>query len=233
MKDFFGTLGFFVAGLITFRLSYGAWPPTQGNFGKWLSSDSKARWAMLAGLVVGMVGAVIGRAFSGMLNVQNNSITAASNTPSTYIDTKYPFSFLIPPGWLKQKLVQQFSSTGGRVAISHQTHAATLNVSAGTPDRPEWSSREERARAVKEYVQKMPKRIGTFEVRTSDTVAGQRNVVAAEYETETNVRGVRSRRRNGFVSIIHRDLEYTLQWSAEDKLEDQTRKILDSFTFTT
>ena len=62
MKGICGTIGFFIAAMATFRLAYGAWPPTEGKFGEWLLSDSRAVWSMLAGIVVGVVGLVIGRA---------------------------------------------------------------------------------------------------------------------------------------------------------------------------
>jgi cytochrome b len=63
MQNQHGTLGFFVAAMATFRLTYGAWPPFEGNFVEWILSDSKAQRAMLAGVIVGMLGMAIGRAF--------------------------------------------------------------------------------------------------------------------------------------------------------------------------
>jgi tetratricopeptide (TPR) repeat protein len=48
---------------------------------------------------------------------------AVSSSPEMYTDERYPFSFVVPPGWVRQRLVPQFSSTGGRVAVSHTTHA--------------------------------------------------------------------------------------------------------------
>jgi tetratricopeptide (TPR) repeat protein len=66
MRDFFGTLTF-IAGTGTFRIIYGQWPPTSGRFGQWLLSDGKARWAILAGMLVGMVATSIVRGLTGTL----------------------------------------------------------------------------------------------------------------------------------------------------------------------
>ena len=62
----------------------------------------------------------------------------ASASDTRYDDPLFNFSLIIPPGWVKQKLVEEFVRTGGRLAISHVSHAATFNVSVGPPDRPEW-----------------------------------------------------------------------------------------------
>ncbi len=61
MKNGFGTIGFFVVAMGTFRMTYGAWPPTDGSLGEWLSSDPRAVWSLLAGTAGGMVGALIVR----------------------------------------------------------------------------------------------------------------------------------------------------------------------------
>jgi uncharacterized membrane protein YeaQ/YmgE (transglycosylase-associated protein family) len=68
MKGICGILGSWIFAMLTFRLVYGAWPPFEGNLGEWLSSDSRARWALLAGFVFGVIGAVVGRAIGGVLN---------------------------------------------------------------------------------------------------------------------------------------------------------------------
>jgi tetratricopeptide (TPR) repeat protein len=68
MKALFGMFGFYAAGVLTFRLVYGAWPPHEGNFGQWLMADSKTQLALGVGMVAGMVGAVLARALSGPFN---------------------------------------------------------------------------------------------------------------------------------------------------------------------
>lgn len=153
--------------------------------------------------------------------------------PSAYTNAEYGFSLIIPAGWLKQKLVQQFSNTGGQIAISHNTHKATFNVSVGPPDRPEWKAREARANAVKEFLASTVGRIGSITITTSVAVGGEPNTVAAEYQTEKEIRGVKRKRRDGLISIIHDGLEYALQWSAERDLEKQVKEIVDSFKFET
>lgn len=61
MRDLFGTIGFFLTALATFRLVYGSWPPHEGSLFAWLAADARARWALGASLVTGMIGATIGR----------------------------------------------------------------------------------------------------------------------------------------------------------------------------
>lgn len=155
----------------------------------------------------------------------------SSDEPRNYVDMEYSFSFMIPPRWVRQELVYQFSSTGGRIAVSHISHAATLNVSAGTPDRPEWVSKSARASSVNDYVRSVAGRVGSFDVRTSEWIAGESNAVVAEYQIEVTVRSERRRRTAGFISVIHGDVEYVLQWSSELHLESQLRQILSSFAF--
>lgn len=154
-----------------------------------------------------------------------------ADQPSKYVNVEYGFSFTIPSEWLKQRLVNQFSGTGGQVAVSHRSHKATFNVSVGPPDRPELRSKEARAKAVKDYLTQVPGRIGSVAVTTSAAVGRESNTVSAEYETETDIRGVTKRRQDGLISIIHNGLEYALQWSAERDLEKQVKVIIDSFKF--
>lgn len=154
-----------------------------------------------------------------------------SDTPSTYKDTTHGFSFVIPAGWLRQRSVRQFANTGGQIAISHKKHRATLNVSVGPLDRPEWKRKNARVSAVRNYLKKVPERIGVVEVHTSDSFAGESNTISAEYETEVDVDGVSRRRRNGFISIIHNGLEYAMQWSAESDYEEHIKGIIGSFKF--
>lgn len=153
------------------------------------------------------------------------------NERCTYTNTTYGFSFIIPAGWLKKKLVQQFSITGGQIAISHKTHRATFNVSVGPPDRSEWTEREARAIAVRDYLRSVPERIGDIEVNTSISVGAESNTVSAEYETDV---GHASRKRlSGLISIIHNGLEYAIQWSAERDFKEQVKEITNSFKFET
>lgn len=74
MRDFFGTLTFFIGGTGTFRIIYGQWPPTSGKFGQWLLSDGKARWAIL----VGTVATSIVRGLTGTLHPADPRLEEAS-----------------------------------------------------------------------------------------------------------------------------------------------------------
>lgn len=328
MRDFFGTLTFFISGTSTFRIIYGRWPPTSGNFGQWFFSDGKARWAILAGVVVGMVATSIVRGLTGTFRpadprleeashclqvgmtyhqqrrieeaaqMYQRAITLynecsqasdaapayaslgklyfdtdaldlaeqqliegrarfaeqvgardavaridsllqliaerrqASSADTHYADPIFHFSLTIPPGWVKQSLVGAFAQTGGRVAISHTSHAATFNVSVGPPDKPAWLAAEPRSRAAAEYVKTIPFRIGPVTTVDPTPIGGEANVVIVEYATQAPVGGQMGQRRNGLISVVHHGLEYTLQWSAEKEFEDQARAIIKSFTLT-
>lgn len=63
-KNLCGTLGYWLAAMATFRLAYGAWPPLDGALGQWLASDPKAVWSLVVGVVVGIPGALVGRALA-------------------------------------------------------------------------------------------------------------------------------------------------------------------------
>ncbi len=153
--------------------------------------------------------------------------------PSTYTNAENDLSLIIPAGWLKQRSVQEFSDAGGQIAISHKTHRATFTVSVGPPDKSEWMAKEVRATAVREYLAHVPERVSDAVVTTSRSVGGERNTVWAEYQTDTTIGGATRRQRAGLISIIHHGLEYTLQWSVEPDLEQQTKGIIDSFKFET
>lgn len=154
-----------------------------------------------------------------------------TDEPSKYTNTEYGFSFTIPTGWVKQRLVQQFLSTGGQVAISHETHKATFNVSVGPPDRLEWREKETRARAVRDFLTRVQGRIGSVKVMTSTSAGGESNTVSAEYIAQRDIWGVSVKVREGLISIIHNELEYTIQWSAMPGYESQVREIIASFKF--
>jgi hypothetical protein len=328
MKQLYGSLVFFLAGTGTFRLVYGAWPPTAGDFGQWLSSDSKAKWAICAGLLAALFASAIARAMSGTSEPEDPKVKEAADcfqrglayhqekrvdeaeemfkraivvyeecgreadsaqahaslgklyfdtgafdsaethlkesrvrfqgnpagrdavlridgllrliserrttSPSDthYADPLFKFSLTIPSGWVQQALVEEFVRTGGRLAISHISHAATFNVSVAPPDKPEWLLSDSRGRAAKDYVQHIASRTGPLEVVKTASIDGENNVVVIEYHTHAQVGGGLRRRRNGFISIVHKGIEYTLQWSAESELEGQTRGIIASFGLT-
>jgi fructose-specific phosphotransferase system IIC component len=63
-----GTVGSFVGAMLLFRLAYGAWAPLQGDFWQWLVSDTRAQWALLAGIVGIVVGALVGQAIGAALS---------------------------------------------------------------------------------------------------------------------------------------------------------------------
>lgn len=329
MKNIFGTIGFFITSMVTFRLVYGSWPPTAGNFKQWISSDPRALWAMAAAVIVGMLGALIGRAFVTIVNKQQGRIGKASeyarrgfryhkqrkmkeaiemfkrsieiytdfdrindaapiygslgkvyfdngdldlaedslkqaltnyarrsnaqeaidttnallqliserkqntNSATEYNNMEYDFSFTIPIGWLKQKLVKEFLRTGGQVAISHKSHKATFNVSVGEPDRKEWITKGSRADAVRTFLAQTPGRIGAVAVTTAKQIGSESNTVCAEYMAQQNIKGVPIKRKNGFISIIRNGIEYAFQWSAVQEYEDQVKMIIASFRFGT
>jgi hypothetical protein len=150
------------------------------------------------------------------------------DAPRAYRDSLC--SFDIPPNWANQERQPAFVHGGGRIAISHRSHAATFNLSVGPLEKPEWLLPEVRAVAVKTFLWKAPHRIGDIEVSTFVPVDGETNVVVGEYDTR-RVGPTERQRRNGFLSIVHGGLEFALQWSAESDYEAETRRIVASFRF--
>jgi tetratricopeptide (TPR) repeat protein len=150
---------------------------------------------------------------------------------STYVNGEHRFSFLIPAGWIKQRLAEQFVATGGRVAISHKTHCATFNVSVGPPDRPEDVFLPRRAAAARAFIAGSKERVGEVLTGLDVPVGNEPNSASAESEMKTAVRGVERRRRYGIISVIHHNLEYVLQWSAEPDYIPVVKQIIASFRF--
>jgi hypothetical protein len=68
-------------------------------------------------------------------------------------------------------------------------------------------------------------------VSTSRPIGGESNTVCGEYMAQHDIRGVSVKMKNGFISIIHDGLEYTIQWSARLEFEDQVNTIIASFGF--
>lgn len=326
MRDLFGTVGFFLTALATFRLVYGSWPLHEGALLAWLVSDASARWALGASLVTGMIGAAIGRrllrverdgrvleakenARQGLAFHNNRQIPEAiemftraiesysqasrtvdaapvyaslakvyfdveeydlaekniqqaltlfgewpradeeirwatllldtiwsrrrvSAAQSTYTDPVYAFSLTIPPNWGPQKLAPEFSRTGGRAAFSHRSHAATFNVSVGRLIEAELRLPEVRVVSVRDHLMKtVPDRLGSLTEKAFGSIAGESNIVTAEYYTRARVGVELRQRRNGFVSVVHNGLEFVFQWSAEAEYEAETMQIVSSFSF--
>lgn len=65
------------------------------------------------------------------------------------------------------------------------------------------------------------------------SVDAESNVVFAEYIAQRDIRDVSVKVIEGFISIIHNELEYTIQWSAMPEYESQVRAIIASFKFET
>jgi hypothetical protein len=154
-----------------------------------------------------------------------------SELPISFHDPLFGFSFDIQPGWVKQPLSATFSRTGGRIAVSHFSHAATFNVSAGVLDRPEWCLLEVRASSVEDFVRPIPGRVSEVEVDTTTPIAGEENVVIAEFDARHEIAGHPRVRKHGFLSIFHKGTEYVIQWSAEPQLQAETRQMISSFKF--
>ncbi len=151
--------------------------------------------------------------------------------PMPYRDSRYGFTFEIPAGWVQQALVSEFSSTGGRVALSHYSHAATFNVSAGRLKELEFRIAEVRASSVEDFMNKISGRCSDVAI-TQGPFAGESNVVIGECDTKNMVAGSPRLRRQGFISVLRQGTEYVIQWSAEPSLQVETRRLLASFAFT-
>lgn len=153
-----------------------------------------------------------------------------STSAATYTDPRGRFSFAVPPQWVKQTLVPEFTQAGGCVAISHETHAATFNVTVGRLVEAELALPEVRAAAVETFLRKVPDRSSDVDAKAFASFRTLRNVVTAEYDTRARVGAEVRRRRNGFLSIVQDGIEFTLQWSSEPALEAETRDVVASFS---
>jgi hypothetical protein len=165
-----------------------------------------------------------------LINERGQSAAGDADGERLYTNEQYEFRFLIPHGWLEQRLVPGFAETGGQVAISHTAHRATFNVSVGPPGRPEWVAKEARAKALSRYLRGVSGRVGAIVMDSSLVVGGEPNTVAGEYDLESGGGGPLLRRRAGLISIVRPNgVEYTLQWSAMPELVSEVKRIIASF----
>jgi tetratricopeptide (TPR) repeat protein len=143
----------------------------------------------------------------------------------TYVNARHHFSIDVPENWVVQRLLPEFARSGGQVAISHATHKATFSVSVGANDLV---NVDERARALATFVAGAPDRVGDVEMTSGRAVGGEPNTVCAEYVVD---HGPRATRRYGVMTIVYRNVEYCLNWSAMADYENDVRAIVSSFKF--
>ncbi|HEX8072432.1 MAG TPA: hypothetical protein VF546_20970 [Pyrinomonadaceae bacterium] len=153
---------------------------------------------------------------------------AGADGAHRYANAEYGFSLTVPAGWVVQRLVSEFSSTGGQVAVSHKTHKATLNVSVGPTDL---RTREARADALRAFLAGVPERVGDYRVTSAVAVAGEPNAVCGECSTRRVVGGAPQLHKAGLLTILHNDLEYVVQWTAAAGYEDEVQAIVASLKF--
>ena len=149
-----------------------------------------------------------------------------------YRDKKFRFTVDIPDGWVKQGAIFGFFLTGGRAAFAHKSRGATVNVSVGELDRPEWQDQQRRAEGVTDFLMRAPHQIGQVRIRTDHEVAEEPNTVWAEFiETASIAGGATSEHKAGFIAAVHGGSEYVIQWSAQPEFENETQLIIESFKF--
>lgn len=162
-----------------------------------------------------------------------------SNRPqaddAVYSDQRFAFCFTIPKHWERRPLDRRFTGTGGQVAIALRQRGnwfgASFNVSVGALAQPEWSNKDTRARAAREFITHDAANRDIV-VMASASVAGEENTVCVEYQQHGVIDGMPSYAKHGFISIVHRGLEYTIQWKALPDDEESVRSIIRSFRFT-
>lgn len=149
----------------------------------------------------------------------------------TYVNEKYSFSFTIPTGWKRRKLVREFRNTGGQIAITHKYGRATFNLSVGLLDHQEWIDKETRASAAYAFLLNAPSKNENIKINTLKAISGEQNVVYAEYKGRWPIAGIDLKGKNGLISIYHNALEYVIQWVALPEFEDSVYGIISTFKF--
>ena len=144
---------------------------------------------------------------------------------------KYGYSISFPTSWKRCSLLRSFISSGGQFAISHQTNRATLNISIGPLDPPEWSDKEKRAAALRSFLILSLGEKNQISILTSETFGNEINAVVAEYIQPGVIRSVPIHGLAGLISTYHNNLEYVIQWTALPDLKDEIVSILNSFEF--
>ena len=145
VRDFLGTLTFFIAGTSTFRIIYGRWPPTGGNFGLWLLSDGKAIWAIAAGLLVGMVATSIWRGLIGTLHPSDPRLEDPSRCLQLGM-TYHQERRIEEATQMFKRAITLYADCGGAEAATAYASLGKLYFDTGALDLAEQQLMEARAR---------------------------------------------------------------------------------------
>lgn len=137
-----------------------------------------------------------------------------------YKDDEFGFEVAVPRGWREQPLVGAFAGTGGRLALRSRD-GATANFSCGPPDPGTPTDNVQRANEARTFFARVP---GTVSVPFRDVataVSGEENVARAEVRTQDGFHGI--------VSVIHKGIEYVIQYHATKRARSEVADLIASF----
>ena len=143
------------------------------------------------------------------------------------------FTCEIPANWkVKAGLAAMFSGKN-KTTLAHIEGRGTATITAGALSRPELQDKQARAEAIKQELSAGPAKGVAVTVETDKPIAGEANVVAAEYPRYGVWRGAPCQWRIGRVSIVHGDLEYRIDWETAHDFHEGAQQLIASFKFDT
>jgi len=138
-----------------------------------------------------------------------------------YIDPEFRFSLRVPGSWRQTSLVPQFQSTGGRIALA-RSGGAMFNVSCGAPDPGTPTDKIERVERARVFLaQSVPGVVAAPLRDVATEMSGEANVARAEVSTVQDFYGL--------ISILHKGIEYTLQYSGNERTRSEIEALIASF----
>ena len=138
-----------------------------------------------------------------------------------YVDPEFRFSLKVPGSWRRTPLALQFRSTGGRIALV-RPGGATFNVSCGAPDSETPTDKIERGEHALAFLAQSVRGVVARPSRDVTTeVSGETNVARAEIST---LQGF-----HGLISILHEEIEYTLQYRGNERTRAEIEALIASF----
>ena len=143
-----------------------------------------------------------------------------------YANKRHNFSIELPNGWRKERRKLLFIFTGGKVAFQSEDKRATINVSVGKLDRPEWSDQATRKSDMVTFITSAP---GNYSSQDHGELGiklgGEENTVAFWHRWSTGFGTI--------ISAFHNDIEYVVQSnnSAYPAHHKDVESAVESFQF--
>jgi len=139
-----------------------------------------------------------------------------------YRDDETGFCLAIPAGWRHVRLTREFRGVGGRIALALPEDAGTFNVSCGAPDADVPADKHARADRACAFLARSAPRTTAPPVRdVATSISGESNVARAEAAT--------ARGFFGMISILHREVEYAIQYAGTERSRPQIEAMIASF----